>query len=79
MKTFATCLVSATCSPTEVNIAYGKLLASWKEASPGYVMTNVQHSTCSIGSPSSPYVMLSLIIFSEIAGTGKPSDYSTGP
>lgn len=65
MKTFATCMVSATCLPKEVNQAYNILLANWKEASPGLVMTNVQHSTCSIGSPMSPYVMLTLIIFSE--------------
>ncbi|UOR06252.1 hypothetical protein MUN82_03950 [Hymenobacter aerilatus] len=53
-------LSTAKCTPDQVPAAFNQIVDGYMTANPEKKIIGLQHATCSIGSPMSPYVVLSV-------------------
>ncbi|TGE22816.1 hypothetical protein [Hymenobacter metallicola] len=51
---------TATCSPDKVGSSFNMLVNHYITSNPDKTINTIQHSTCSIGSPMSPYILISV-------------------
>lgn len=51
---------TATCSPDKVGPSFKTIVDHYRDNNPDKSIVTIQHTTCSIGSPMSPYILLSV-------------------
>ena len=53
---------SKPCAPADVPRATEELIDSFQEGHPNTHILRIEHQTCSLGTPSQPWVLLTLLI-----------------